>query len=90
MTLRLLSTTPWLKGTRPFYSSCVLKKNPYTNTLLLPKTEFPLRADAVNREHLFRDRCTKDLYPWQVMTTAEIKVHSMLSLFSISLFTVRK
>lgn len=55
-----------MKGTRPFYSSCVLKKNPYTNTLLLPKTEFPLRADAVNREHLFRDRCTKDLYPWQL------------------------
>ncbi|CAO3687579.1 unnamed protein product [Rhizopus stolonifer] len=66
MTLKLLSTTPWLKGTRPFYSSCVLKKNPYTNTLLLPKTDFPLRADAVNREHLFRDRCTKDLYPWQL------------------------
>jgi hypothetical protein len=41
-------------------------KNPYSDTILLPKTEFSLRADAVNREHLFRDRCTKDLYPWQV------------------------
>lgn len=42
-------------------------KNPYSDTILLPKTEFSLRADAVNREHLFRDRCTKDLYPWQVI-----------------------
>lgn len=40
--------------------------NPYTNTILLPKTKFPLRADAANREHLFRDRCTTELYPWQV------------------------
>ncbi|KAI8343278.1 tRNA synthetases class I-domain-containing protein [Chlamydoabsidia padenii] len=41
-------------------------KNPYSDTILLPKTEFSLRADAANREHLFRDRCTKDLYPWQL------------------------
>ncbi|KAI8970947.1 tRNA synthetases class I-domain-containing protein [Pilobolus umbonatus] len=49
-------------------SSCRLAKtgNPYTNTLLLPKTEFPLRADAARREHLFRDRCTKELYEWQL------------------------
>jgi hypothetical protein len=38
----------------------------YSDTLLLPKTNFPLRADAVNREILFRDRCSKDLYQWQV------------------------
>ncbi|CAO3585901.1 unnamed protein product [Absidia cylindrospora] len=44
----------------------VNKKNPYSDTILLPKTDFSLRADAVNREHLFRDRCTKDLYPWQL------------------------
>jgi len=37
----------------------------YAPTLLLPTTNFPLRADAVAREHLFRDRCTKDLYAWQ-------------------------
>src|ERR1043166_3000800 len=36
----------------------------YSDTLLLPKTNFPLRADAVNREILFRDRCSKDLYHW--------------------------
>ncbi|KAI9487472.1 MAG: tRNA synthetases class I-domain-containing protein [Benjaminiella poitrasii] len=40
--------------------------NPYTKTILLPKTEFPLRAEAAKREHLFRDRCTKDLYIWQL------------------------
>lgn len=45
---------------------CAKAPNPYTNTILLPKTNFPLRADAAKREHLFRDRCTKDLYPWQV------------------------
>ncbi|CAG8795482.1 18341_t:CDS:2, partial [Racocetra persica] len=42
------------------------KSKKYGETLLLPKTNFPLRADAVNREHLFRDRCTKDLYSWQL------------------------
>jgi hypothetical protein len=51
------------------HSSLLLAKaneNPYTNTILLPKTKFPLRAEAAKREHLFKDRCTKDLYPWQV------------------------
>jgi hypothetical protein len=38
----------------------------YSDTLLLPKTNFPLRADAANREILFQDRCSKDLYKWQV------------------------
>ncbi|ORY90370.1 isoleucyl-tRNA synthetase [Syncephalastrum racemosum] len=47
-------------------SAAVAKKNPYSETLLLPKTPFPLRADAVNREHQFRDRCMKDLYEWQL------------------------
>ncbi|KAG0371186.1 hypothetical protein BGX24_001799, partial [Mortierella sp. AD032] len=37
----------------------------YAPTLLLPKTEFPLRADAAVREHQFRQRCTTDLYAWQ-------------------------
>lgn len=51
------------------YSSNLLAKaneNPYTKTILLPKTQFPLRAEAAKREHLFKDRCTKELYPWQV------------------------
>ncbi|CAB4478517.1 unnamed protein product [Rhizophagus irregularis] len=38
----------------------------YSDTLLLPKTNFPLRADAANREILFQDRCSKDLYKWQI------------------------
>ncbi|KAG0334068.1 Isoleucine--tRNA ligase, mitochondrial, partial [Podila horticola] len=37
----------------------------YASTLLLPTTDFPLRGDAVNREHLFRQRTTSDLYAWQ-------------------------
>lgn len=47
-----------------------LKEKPdqkYASTLLLPTTNFPLRGDAVNREHLFRQRATSDLYAWQVM-----------------------
>ncbi|CAO3617646.1 unnamed protein product [Cunninghamella blakesleeana] len=41
-------------------------KNKYSDTILLPKTIFPLRADAAKREHLFRDQCTSELYPWQL------------------------
>ncbi|KAJ2748103.1 isoleucine-tRNA ligase, partial [Coemansia nantahalensis] len=41
-------------------------KNPYTHTLRLPRTEFPLRADAARREKQFRDRCTDALYEWQL------------------------
>ncbi|RCH90022.1 hypothetical protein CU098_002672, partial [Rhizopus stolonifer] len=59
-----------LRATRSFWSSAVLSakstENPYTKTILLPKTSFPLRAEAAKREHLFRDRCTKELYPWQL------------------------
>ncbi|KAI8366718.1 tRNA synthetases class I-domain-containing protein [Radiomyces spectabilis] len=43
-----------------------MDKNAYSDTLLLPKTDFPLRANAVQREHLFRERCTSELYPWQL------------------------
>ncbi|OBZ83347.1 Isoleucine--tRNA ligase [Choanephora cucurbitarum] len=55
---------------RKLWSSAVVSakatENPYTKTILLPKTSFPLRAEAAKREHLFKDRCTKDLYPWQL------------------------
>ncbi|KAG0209952.1 hypothetical protein BGX28_009823 [Mortierella sp. GBA30] len=37
----------------------------YASTLLLPKTAFPLRAEAATRETTFRQRSTADLYPWQ-------------------------
>ncbi|KAJ2160800.1 isoleucine-tRNA ligase [Coemansia sp. RSA 552] len=41
-------------------------KNPYSHTLKLPRTDFPLRANAVQREKQFRQRCTDDLYQWQL------------------------
>ncbi|KAJ2051027.1 isoleucine-tRNA ligase [Coemansia sp. S16] len=37
----------------------------YSHTLRLPKTAFPLRADAARREKQFRERCTDTLYKWQ-------------------------
>ncbi|KAF9097063.1 hypothetical protein BGX23_009865 [Mortierella sp. AD031] len=37
----------------------------YGLTLLLPKTDFPLRSEAATREAGFRKRCTTELYPWQ-------------------------
>ncbi|KAI8325432.1 isoleucyl-tRNA synthetase [Martensiomyces pterosporus] len=42
------------------------KPSPYSHTLMLPKTGFPLRADAARREKQFRDRCTDKLYKWQL------------------------
>ncbi|CAG8499014.1 1003_t:CDS:10 [Cetraspora pellucida] len=61
----LFTTSKNDKGSN-FLKSQTTKSKEYGKTLLLPKTMFPLRADAVNREHLFRDRCTKDLYSWQL------------------------
>ncbi|KAJ2840823.1 isoleucine-tRNA ligase, partial [Coemansia erecta] len=40
--------------------------NLYSHTLKLPKTDFPLRADAARREKQFRERCTDQLYEWQL------------------------
>ncbi|BGP46250.1 isoleucine-tRNA ligase [Rhodotorula kratochvilovae] len=37
----------------------------YSESLSLPKTAFPLRAEAAKREKLFWDRTTDDLYQWQ-------------------------
>ncbi|GAA5882562.1 hypothetical protein JCM16303_002043 [Sporobolomyces ruberrimus] len=37
----------------------------YSESLNLPKTAFPLRAEAVKREKLFWKRTTEDLYDWQ-------------------------
>lgn len=65
--LRLLSATPRLsnkaKGKRR-------AKEPidqfYSDSLNLPKTAFPLRAEAHRREKLFSNRTTDSLYQWQV------------------------
>ncbi|ORX90165.1 isoleucyl-tRNA synthetase [Basidiobolus meristosporus CBS 931.73] len=62
---------------RSLSSSCQLKaketkdttdsiNKKFSNTLLLPSTKFPLRADAAKREGQFRSRCTDELYPWQL------------------------
>ncbi|KAJ1740009.1 isoleucine-tRNA ligase [Coemansia sp. RSA 1086] len=40
--------------------------NPYSHTVKLPKTDFPLRANAAVREKQFRERCTDKLYEWQL------------------------
>lgn len=37
----------------------------FGDTLLLPKTNFPLRADPTQREVPFRTRTCDDLYRWQ-------------------------
>ncbi len=37
----------------------------FASTLFLPKTNFPLRANAVQREPLVRQRTTDALYEWQ-------------------------
>ena len=42
----------------------------YQKTLLLPKTAFPMRADAAVREPLLRDRTTVDLYRRQAVSRA--------------------
>lgn len=43
------------------------KAHAHQSSVLLPKTGFPLRADAVKRERLFWDRTTDELYAWQVI-----------------------
>ncbi|KAJ2483095.1 isoleucine-tRNA ligase [Coemansia sp. RSA 2131] len=48
------------------YATEAKKKNPYSHTIKLPQTEFPLRADAARREKQFRHRCTDALYEWQL------------------------
>ena len=40
--------------------------NPYSHTLNLPNTEFPMRANAVVREVKLQEKCVGDLYKWQL------------------------
>ncbi|KAF9970377.1 hypothetical protein BGZ73_006922, partial [Actinomortierella ambigua] len=37
----------------------------FAPTLLLPKTEFPLRSGGAAAEAQYRPRCTSELYAWQ-------------------------
>ncbi|CAE6460788.1 unnamed protein product [Rhizoctonia solani] len=40
-------------------------RNSFANTLLLPKTHFPLWAEPAQREAPYRKKTTTDLYKWQ-------------------------
>jgi isoleucyl-tRNA synthetase len=55
------SSTKELKGKGKADS----QNNSYSATLHLPKTNFPIKADAAKRELLYRARTTTDLYRWQ-------------------------
>ncbi|KAG8758951.1 isoleucine-tRNA ligase [Ceratobasidium sp. 428] len=48
-------------------STCQRKqdKNTFAETLLLPKTSFPLWADPLRREAPYRSKTTEELYKWQ-------------------------
>ena len=40
-------------------------KNPFEKTVNLPRTSFPMRANAAQNEIKYRHRCTDQLYLWQ-------------------------
>ncbi|KAI8057052.1 tRNA synthetases class I-domain-containing protein [Syncephalis plumigaleata] len=44
----------------------------YSGTLHLPRTDFPLRANAAKRDSQFRERCTDKLYAWQQARTTNL------------------
>ncbi|KAG8732720.1 isoleucine-tRNA ligase [Ceratobasidium sp. 423] len=48
-----------------FNSTQAPSKNAFANTLLLPKTSFPLWADPAQRELPYRRRTAEELYEWQ-------------------------
>lgn len=52
-------------------SSQSSNNNAFANTLLLPKTTFPLWADPAQREAPYRARTTEELYKWQWKTRAQ-------------------
>jgi len=41
-------------------------KHKYDGTMCLPKTEFPMRANAVQREVKLQEKCTDRVYRWQL------------------------
>jgi hypothetical protein len=53
----------------------------FSETLQLPHTEFPLRANAAQRDAEFRDRCTHQLYQWQASEyrNDRIYIHSYIA-----------
>ncbi|KAJ3729726.1 isoleucyl-tRNA synthetase [Lentinula raphanica] len=47
------------------FSTVPLDTKAFSNTLLLPKTAFPLRPDPTKNEALYRTRTCEELYRWQ-------------------------
>ncbi|ELU44360.1 isoleucyl-tRNA synthetase [Rhizoctonia solani AG-1 IA] len=70
-TLRIACARCRLDLCRNLYSSARFNstqasgKNSFANTLLLPKTSFPLWAEPSQREVPYRKKTTADLYEWQ-------------------------
>ncbi|KAG6885562.1 hypothetical protein C0993_012805 [Termitomyces sp. T159_Od127] len=67
---RILSRRPWDLRVQWFSSTAAqfkkqAEKNAYKDTLLLPKTSFPLWANPSQSEVPFRERTGEKLYRWQ-------------------------
>ncbi|BGP06220.1 isoleucine-tRNA ligase [Rhodotorula toruloides] len=62
--LRTFASSPAVLGQRSRPSKDPLDSF-YSDSLYLPKTAFPLRAEASKREKLFWKRTTDELYEWQ-------------------------
>ena len=57
-----------------FYASAAKK---YDSTLCLPKTTFPMRADAVKREVPLQPIVAQELYQWQLTENSADKPYVM-------------
>ncbi|GEM11661.1 isoleucyl-tRNA synthetase [Rhodotorula toruloides] len=68
MPLRTFASSPSALGKKSRPSKDPLDSF-YSDSLYLPKTAFPLRAEASRREKLFRKRTTDELYEWQAKQT---------------------
>ena len=51
---------------RRYLSKETVKKHKYDDSLCLPKTSFPMRANAVKREAVLQEKCTSSVYQWQL------------------------
>jgi hypothetical protein len=58
------SQTRWRRSFS--YSKCSFDNKAFSQTLLLPKTKFPLRADIPKSEAASRSKICEELYLWQV------------------------
>ena len=65
MLRRLLKPKTSFKSLLRFATTKSKPSNEYSKTILLPRTEFPLRSSPSSQSTLFQDRTTIDLYKWQ-------------------------